>query len=135
VHGASFTAPYTSFIRDRQCYNFPRKLKKERQADILGGGTMAFLSDHFRPDPMLFPERNVDDLTLATLAERAGLNRIVVKRSDNWLRAIATEQADSIWAQVLGDDTREIRYMQALMVEMGRLPAADTATNATGGQG
>ncbi|NOZ33599.1 MAG: hypothetical protein GXP01_11200 [Alphaproteobacteria bacterium] len=132
VHGADFKAPYASFVRDRKSYNFPRRLKKEVSADILGCGTIAFLTDRFRLDPSAFSAPGIDDILVATLAQRAGMGRIAIKRRTRWMKPIHLVQDDSIWAGVLRDERQATLYMRRLMVEMGRLPASQLAPEADG---
>ena len=119
-HACRYVPPYASFLNDRIVYSFHKAMFFDRQVDQLGSGTTALLSEMLDVDPRGWPHGDMDDLMLALEAERRGIPRIALRRHRWYLRAIATDQPDSIYRRVRQDETRHAPYLAELMRLLGR---------------
>jgi hypothetical protein len=116
-HAARLRPPCRSYVRDRKVFHFRHGLLLDRPVHILGAGTLAYLSDRFRPDPAGWPERDMDDLMIAIQAERQHVLRFAVRRRRGFITPIAEDQPDSIWARTRQDDSRHAPHL----AELGRI--------------
>jgi hypothetical protein len=57
------------------------------------------------------------DLLIAIEAVSQGIPRIAISRPDNYLRAIAEEQVDSLWNALRKDDSRQTAIMRRALEE------------------
>lgn len=115
VHGRIFMPPYRSYVRDAAPLHFAHGLVQPRQVHELGTGTCAFISSHFDVDPGEWDRNDMDDIIVATEAQRRGLPRVAMARAAGWLKAHAESQPDSLWARTKADDTEQSRRMRALL--------------------
>jgi hypothetical protein len=115
VHGRIFIPPHRSYVRDAAPLHFAHGLAQPRQVHELGTGTCAFVSSHFAVDPREWDRNDMDDIIVATEAQRRGLPRIALPRAAGWLKAYAESQPDSLWARTKLDDAEQTRRMRALL--------------------
>jgi len=115
VHGRIFVPPHQSYINDVITFHFAGKLLRPVHVHELGVGTSAFVSNIFDIDPEVLDNGNMNDIIVATEAQRRGLPRIAVPRTQGWLKAYAETQADSLWARTMRNHTDHSRRMRALL--------------------
>jgi hypothetical protein len=75
--------------------------------DVLGTGTMMFDTAFLKFDFRRWQHVNRNDLYFALEAAKAEIPLICIARERGFLRPIATEQADSIFARLKIDDSWE----------------------------
>jgi len=115
VHGRIFLPPHQSYVRDATIFHFTRELIQARHVHELGTGTCAFISSNLDVDPREWGRGDMDDIIVATEAQRRGLPRIAVARAAGWVKAHVQNQPDSLWAKTLIDDSEQSRRMRALL--------------------
>lgn len=115
VHGRIFLPPHQSYVRDAAVFHFTRELSEACHVHELGTGTCAFVSSNLDVDPREWAHNGMDDIVIATEAQRRGLPRIAVARPAGWVRALVPDQPDSLWAKTLIDDSEQGRRMRALL--------------------
>ncbi|MGO8754033.1 MAG: hypothetical protein ACLQHK_02235 [Gallionellaceae bacterium] len=116
-HGAIFMPPHHSYARNRHNYHFALKLDNDMNVHELGGGTTAFLSSIFRPNPATWRHHHMDDLYLAAEAIKSNLALIALKRETNWLTPLAENQDDSLWRATLEDDRAQSYFMRDILTQ------------------
>ena len=115
VHGRIFLPPHRSYVRDTLMQGFALGLSRPCHVHELGTGTSAFVSDRLPIDPREWDRHDMDDIVVATEAQKRGLPRVAVARPSGWLKPYAEGQADSLWARAKKDDTEQSRRMRALL--------------------
>jgi hypothetical protein len=115
VHSRIFLPPHQNYLRDAQVMHFQEALPRPIHVHELGTGTMAFLSDRFRPDPTRWKRRGMSDINLAVEAERCKLPRVTIDRAASWLAPIAEEQEDSLWRRTKVDHADQGELMRLLL--------------------
>jgi len=115
VHGRRFTPPHQSYLHDATMSHFSRKMEQHRDVHEVGMGTSAFISDRLPLDPTQWESFGMDDINVAYEAQKRELRRIVIARPAGWLLPIAENQADSLWARTLRDDSAASRLMRRLL--------------------
>jgi hypothetical protein len=115
VHGRIFVPPHQSYVRNAHVIHFAQELGQAHHVHELGTGTCAFVSSRFDVDPREWGRTDMDDIIVATEAQRRGLPRIAVARAAGWVKAHAQDQPDSLWARTLIDDSEQSRRMRALL--------------------
>lgn len=115
VHGRIFVPPHLSYVTDAMPLHFGLGLSRHCSVHEVGVGTCAFVSSVLDVDPRRWDRCDMNDITIAVEAQRRGLPRIAIAREANWLQAYAQEQADSLWARTVKDDTEQSRRMRALL--------------------
>ena len=122
VHGARYLSPDATFRTHRRSYFFERGFINDRVVDVLGTGTVAFVSSMLPIDPPSWPYGNMDDIMLAMEAERRHMPRILVARRKKSISAIATAQDDSLWRAAVNDDTLHTQQIRLLLEIIGKRP-------------
>lgn len=112
IHGAAFSAPPKSYTNDRHYVHFASPLEHDQVVDEIGTGTLAFRTGAFMPDFLRWPSLTMSDLTVAIDAHRMGLPRVLVRRPQAYLQAVAELQEDSLWAAQRRDETAHNDLMQ-----------------------
>jgi hypothetical protein len=115
VHGRLFIPPHRSYIKNAATFHFTEGLAPGGHVHELGIGTCAFLSSVFNVNPREWDRHDMDDIVVATEAQRRGLPRIAVARAAGWLMAQTEPQSDSLWAKAVIDDSEHSRRMRALL--------------------
>jgi hypothetical protein len=92
--------------------------------DILGTGTIGFVSTMMPINPPSWPHGDMDDIMLAIEAETRHLPRIALARPRRSIVAIATNQDDSLVQVARRDNTRHTEQLRILLTLMGKRPAA-----------
>lgn len=116
-HGARFISPYESYVRDKSVLHFGGGSKSDIQVDVIGTGTMAFHTETFSPDPTKWRSHKMADLLAAIDAAEKGVPRILVRRSAGTLRPLKENQDDSLYRQLLNDESEETRIMRQTIAE------------------
>lgn len=114
-HGARFVPPYESYIRDKSVLHFGGGSKSDIQVDVVGTGTMAFHTDVFSLDPTKWQSHKMADLLVAIEAAGKGVPRMLVRRAAGTLRPLKENQDDSLYRQLLNDDSEETRIMREVI--------------------
>ena len=115
LHGTSYRGEPVNFLRRHRVYRFQRGYALARTVDILGTGTVGFLTEHLRFDPTLWPHGDMDDIMVAIEAERRGMPRIVIGRPRRSIMPIAERQPDSLWQRTLEDSSRQTEQLKVLL--------------------
>ena len=115
VHGRIFIPPHRSYLKHVSSFHFTDELARGCHVHELGTGTCAFISSNFDVKPREWGRDDMDDIIVATEAQRRGLPRFAVARSAGWLMAQAELQSDSLWAKTMIDDSEQSRRMRALL--------------------
>lgn len=111
-HGARFVPPYESYLRDKAVVHFRSGCKTDVPVDVVGTGTIAFHTDCFTPDPTKWQSHKMADLLVAMEAARKDVPRILVRRSFGTLYPLKENQDDSLYRQLLNDESEETRIMR-----------------------
>jgi hypothetical protein len=122
VHGIRYLSADATFRTRRRSYFFERALLLDHQVDVLGTGTVAFVSSQYSIDPPAWPHGDMDDLMAAQQAELLGLPRIAIARPARSIQSIETNQDDSLWRVALNDNTRHTEQLHILLELMGKRP-------------
>jgi len=115
VHGRIFVPPHRSYVTDALIQGFAAGSAQPCHVHELGTGTSAFVSDRLPIDPREWDRHDMDDIVVATEAQKRGLPRVTVPRPPGWLKPLAESQADSLWARAQKDDSEQSRRMRALL--------------------
>jgi len=115
VHGRIFMPPHRSYVRDAVPFPFAAALDQPRHVHEVGIGTCAFVSDRLPIDPRVWDRTNMDDIVVAIEAQKRGLPRIIAARQRDWMRPLATDQADSLWVKTMKDDSEHSKRMRILL--------------------
>jgi hypothetical protein len=113
LHGAVYRVPVRSYVRDRKVLHFAAGLAFDCVVDELGTGTIAFHSGCVDLDVRRWAHVCASDLMTMLECIRQGVPRIAVRRPGGFLRPIAEQQSDSLYAKSLRDDSLQTRLMQA----------------------
>jgi hypothetical protein len=119
VHGRTFLPPHQSYVGDAFIQHFAAAVEQACHVHELGVGTFAFVSDRFPVDPREWARNDMDDIIVATEAQKRGLPRVMVARPAGWLKSYAEDQADSLWSRAKKDDSEQSRRMRALLCLYG----------------
>jgi len=114
VHAAVLHRPVTSYARDMKVLHRRSAQARAAGVDLLGSDSLAFHTDTLSFDVRAWPDVNMVDLSFALEARRRGVPLVMIARAAHWLRALAEDQEDSIWAGVLRDDTRQTKVAREL---------------------
>lgn len=117
LHGCIFKNPARSYVKDRQIIGFSAGLHFDVLVDELGSGTIAFHSEAVRLEFDYWSNRNMTDLYVMIEAIRQKVNRICIRRSPDFIKAIRELQEDSIWRNSMLDDALQSRLLQSIMNE------------------
>ena len=101
-------------------------LAEDMDADLLGTDSVAFSTGRLRFDSGLWTTRNMCDLTFAFEAKRRGLRMTAIARGANWVQCLEEGQADSIFAALKKDDSRQTELARILFAD-GRLDRGEAA--------
>jgi hypothetical protein len=115
IHGYRFRSGQATFRSQRRSYHFEQRLLLDRVVDVLGTGTIGFVSSQLPIDPPSWPYGDMDDLMFAIEAERRGLPRVAVARPKESISAIAVNQDDSLWRIAMNDSTRHTEQVRLLL--------------------
>jgi hypothetical protein len=116
-HGSLLHRSLKSYRYDRRFFFFGNGLDQSVIVDVLGTGTTMFDTALLKFDFRRWQHVNRNDLYFAIEAAKVGIPLICLAREHGFLRPIATEQADSIFARLKIDDSRETM----LAIELQRL--------------
>lgn len=116
-HATIFLPPHQSYTRNRYSIHFPSGLDNDLNVHELGGGTAAFLSSTFCPNPATWRYDLMDDLYMAAEAVKANLTLVALKREANWITPLAEDQEDSIWQATKQDDRTQSDFMRHLLTQ------------------
>jgi hypothetical protein len=105
VHGIRLTSPFASYRRDRSVFNFAESLPQRQPVDILGSGTILFDTKTIKFDPRRWKHKNVTDIQVALEAAKVELPMICVARNKGFVRGLEEQQQDSLYAELLKDDS------------------------------
>jgi hypothetical protein len=126
VHARVFRPPIRSYIRDGRILNFKDRLDIDCVVDELGSGTIAFHSRCIRLDPERWEFLNILDLMLTIEAMNQDVQLVAVNRPAGFMQAIAENQDDSLYREVLHDDSLQTRLLRSTMAHYpGRWNQAD----------
>lgn len=117
VHGNNYHLFPGSYAHDRTCLHFRDQAPFDCSIDELGTGTIAFQNDVMPIDIDGWKYGNMSDLNLMIDCVRYGIDRISIRRPQNWLRAIATNQPDSIWRGTQKDDRLQTKILNEAMLK------------------
>lgn len=122
IHGVRWRSPDATFRTLRRSYFFERGIVLDHVVDLLGTGTVGFVSSEIPIDPPNWAHGDMDDLFFAIEAERRHLPRLALARPTRSIAAISTNQDDSIWRATTRDDTRQTAQLHVLLELMGKRP-------------
>ena len=105
VHGVALASTVGSYFEDRQVFHFAHELPDSQSVDILGTGTIAFNPHIVRFDPRAWTVKNCGDLVLAIEMKRRNIPMIAIARGRDWLRPLAENQPDSLYAKLMEEKT------------------------------
>jgi hypothetical protein len=111
-HAATLRPPFRSYAQDRDIVHFSCGCRNDSHVDMLGTGTMAFHTGHFRFDPDKWRFKDMCDLMTAIEATRQSVPRISIRRPVNYLVPLEQNQIDSTAARLGEDDSRQSEVMR-----------------------
>ena len=115
VHAAVLRNPTESYARDLKVLHRRASQERPEGVDLLGSDSLAFRTTTLRFDVREWPDVNMVDLTFARVAREQSIPLVKIPRSAHWLKALEENQHDSIWVDVLRDDTRQTALAQELL--------------------
>jgi hypothetical protein len=115
VHGGVLRPPVVSYRSDLQVLHRRAQHVGVVDVDLLGTDSLALRTSTFRVDVREWRDVNMVDLSFALAARRRSIPLAVVPRNSHWLAALDEDQHDSIWLDVLRDDTRQTALAQELV--------------------
>jgi hypothetical protein len=121
-HGVILARPLVRYTRDRTVFHFAERLHAPKIVDVLGTGTIMFFSGSLSFDVRAWQHVNAGDLCLALEAARFELPLVCLARKQGFLHALEENQADSCYAALRRDDTRETALARQLPVRRGKTP-------------
>jgi len=116
VHGCVYKLPLTSYARDRLIIHFKAGLNFEAIVDELGTGTLAFHSNCIKINHDKWLNPNMSDLNIMLEAVHQKVQRICIRRNQNYIQSIAEGQLDSIFRKTLNNDSTETAMLQTAMI-------------------
>lgn len=129
AHGSVFTEPLTSYLTDRKGPHRSAAQAEDCLVDILGMDTIAFATDRLTFDVTAWQKTNMLDLCFACEAARQGVPMVSVRREADWVRGLASNQADSIYRRLTEDDSVQTELARTLIAYKQGRNALDTAVN------
>ncbi len=114
VHASTMNQSVDSYCRDRVVVHRSISVDHDFSADVLGTCSTAFATHSLRFDVREWSDVNIVDLTFARLARESNIVLVGMARRDNWLKCLAEEQPDSIFAALQVNDSRQTSLAQAL---------------------
>jgi hypothetical protein len=124
VHGSQLKRDhFTSYRKNRVIYPRSWEWPHYTPVDILGTCSAAFRLEDLRFDVRDWAITNMVDLNFAIECQKRNLPRFIVPRGRAWLRPLALEQPDSIYAELKKDDSRQTELARKLMA-MSDVPPA-----------
>jgi hypothetical protein len=114
VHGAILRPPIDSYGRDIKVLHRRSEQRVLAGVDLLGSDSLAFRTTALSFDVRVWPNANMVDLSFALETRRRGIPLLMVPRERHWLSALEENQADSIWAGVLREDSRQTELAREL---------------------
>jgi hypothetical protein len=125
IHAAVLGSPVRSYARDMKVLHRRSGQGRPGGVDLLGSDSLAFRTETLTFDVRTWPDVNMVDLSFALESRRRAVPLVMLPRPSNWVRALDENQADSIWAGVLRDDTRQTELAQELRaLPRPRLPGS-----------
>lgn len=115
VHAGVLREPLSSYSADLKVLHRRSDQLRAVGVDLLGSDSLAFRTTTLRFDVRAWPDVNMVDLSFALETRRRGTPLVMVPRGPHWLRALDENQADSIWAGVLRDDSRQTELARDLV--------------------
>jgi hypothetical protein len=115
VHGALLRPPVRSYRDDMHVLHRRASHDGVAEVDLLGTDSLALRTSTLRPDVRDWPDVNMVDLSFALQARRSSVPLAVVPRAAHWIKALGEDQHDSIWLDVLRDDSRQTKLAQELV--------------------
>lgn len=119
LYGSSYRKQPLSFLDRHRTYRFQRGYALARRVDLLGTGTIGFLTEHLSFDPTTWPYGDMDDIMVAIEAQKRGMPRVCIARPKSSITPIAERQPDSLWSRTLEDPTRQTAQL-AVLLELSR---------------
>ena len=114
-HGTIFRQPVDSFRASRIGIPYNSRPREDRPVHALGTGAVMFDSRYLQFDVRGWRHTNMVDLCLAIEATKASLQLISLARRKRYLLPLAEQQADSIHAALLVDDSRQTQLARELL--------------------
>jgi hypothetical protein len=115
LHGSLLARPLLRYNADRTVFAYPHRLSVTRPVDVLGTGAVMFSSEVLRFDVRAWPYVNMVDLGLAMEAAKVGIPLICLKRKRHLVRTLALNQPDSIYRNMIADDSRQTALAHELL--------------------
>jgi hypothetical protein len=107
LHASIMRPPVASYRHDRLVLHRRSERKRFEEVDVLGSDTVAFRTTELRFDVRRWPTVNMVDLSFALVARNDGFPLVSVPRRQDWVKRLAEDQPDSIYAGLVRDDTRQ----------------------------
>lgn len=114
-HGSVLARPLRRYNLNRTIYSYASGLKDARRVDVLGTGAVMFSSRVLRFDVRRWPFTNMVDLGLALEAAKANVPIVSAARKPDSVLMLADHQADSIYAGLKSDDSRQTELARQLL--------------------
>ena len=121
-HGSILLPPINSYLTDREVVPLGAELSERRQVDVVATCVSAFLKKDLKPIVDNWTVRNAVDLQLSIDAQMQGVDRILLPRTKNWLSFQDSFQPDSIYRQLVEEDSKQTHLARNLLA----LTATDT---------
>ncbi len=115
VHAGLLRTPVSSYRDDLKVLHRRSGQARPEGVDLLGSDSLAFRTSTLRFDVRDWPDVNMVDLSFALEARRGRIPLVMISRAAHWLHALDENQADSIWAGVLREDSRQTELARELM--------------------
>lgn len=114
-HGSYGLFPRMSSYREqRKVISRWRGVETARRVDVLGTDGALFDPSRLTIRPHTWPEANMVDLYFAIECSIRGTERWICARKKDWIKPLGRRQADSIYVQLLKDDTRQTKLAKSL---------------------
>ena len=115
VHGFTFNNKFQSYIKDRNIVNRSARLPNPYQVDVLGTGTVMFNTSLLTFDMRNWQFPNMVDLQFAHECAIRKIPALLVPRERFWIKELGALQSDSIYADILRDDSKQTEFSNKLL--------------------
>jgi hypothetical protein len=114
-HGSVLRPPINSYLKNREVVHLEAELTQSRRVDVVATCVAAFLKKDLTPGVDNWIVRNAVDLQLSIDAQMQGVGRFLLPRKRNWLSFQDSFQPDSIYRQLVQEDSKQTNLARELV--------------------
>lgn len=116
-HGSRLLPGLRSYRRDRRVTELAHWVPRARRVDVVATCAGGFRCGRLAVDVRTWPHHNMVDLQLALEARARGMDAVLLPRRWRWIRFAAQAQEDSIYRNLLRDDSVQSELARRLLAQ------------------